>query len=107
MTEEELTKNAIEWLKNNSEKPKDNYDYTISLNDAKNAIQWALSHQWINAKDRLPDNDDDVIIHGIGGYVGIYWYLKEDNMFYEAWGDREHTPDEFDFWMSIPEIPKP
>ena len=56
--------------------------------------------------DDLPKDRDNVLGHASGGYQGVYWYSKENNMFYEAWGDRKFKPDEFDYWMPIPEIPK-
>ena len=67
---------------------------------------WVLSHQWISAKDRLPENDDNVIIHCSGGYTGVYWYCKDDNIFIEAWGDNSDDVelDAVDYWMPIPKI---
>ena len=101
MTDEELINSGTEWLKNNSEKPKDNYDYTISLNDAKNAIQWALAHQWINLKDKLPNDNDNVFIHHVDKSIQIAIYCRK--LFYNFEGSNSRV----DFWMPIPEIPKP
>ena len=101
MIEEELAKNATEWLKNNSEKPKE--ECGISLKEAGNAIRWALSHQWIkNEITNKPNQQQEVFIHTQNGFIGKAKYFN--GAFYNNDGC---VIIYVDYWMSIPEIPKP
>ena len=57
---------------------------------------------WINVKDRLPENDDDVLLATSGG-IGLGYY----NIYFDEWTD--YTNDDNNrvtHWMPLPEPPK-
>ena len=104
MTEEELINNAKEYLKAITKKPKD--EYGISTKEAGRAVGWALSHQWINAKDKLPEKSKYVLIRMSSPYgaslLAVAYYL--DGYFWNA--NNDDTMLDVTHWMPIPQIPE-
>lgn len=61
-------------------------------------------HEWISTKDRLPEDEQEVI--GCeGDYAEILYYDAEFNEWNDANGWRVKL-DKFPHWMPLPELPK-
>lgn len=63
--------------------------------------QWDKMHgrQWIPVSERLPDEDDPVLVSWDGCMVGIAWITKRGN-----WRDTEGKfPRTVTHWMPLPE----
>ena len=58
--------------------------------------------EWIKCSERMPENDTNVLVYGIGG-INIMAYESEINWWYEDEG--RHDADEITHWMPLPEIP--
>ena len=65
----------------------------------------ALSSQWKDPKEELPEDEERVLIYGDRGIELAAW-----NEHYECWDDAEgddcmYDKDYVKLWMSIPDIP--
>ena len=66
---------------------------------------------WISVKDRLPVNDDEVLVIG-EGWDGMYWwriyFVDADGQWYTIEGDtvNDLSAKRITHWMPLPEPPK-
>lgn len=68
---------------------------------------------WISARDRLPENDDDVlIVQAVKNvpYIALGYYDQGGQMWYEKMGNRcedwyERSLTDVLYWSGIPKLP--
>ena len=85
---------------------------SIGWEDGQRMMEWIEHAQtvggWISVKDRLPENETEVIIivqHKIGWYRAFAWHDEYGwHSSAEEFGDGES--DFVTYWMPLPEPPK-
>lgn len=79
----------------------------FGINNFEDGAKWALNHQWISVKDRIPSKDDDYVLchlvnsdEIVSGYIGKNNQVETNPIFeFDAMGD--YTCD---YWMPIPKF---
>jgi len=64
--------------------------------------KWALSHQWVNVQDSLPEIRQEVIWHYRVRTPHGTWM---DSYICDRY-DGEYKPDDVEHWMPIPPLPE-
>ena len=113
-----MTREEARNLLNNS-KPKDNNAYSIMLNEALDMAIKALEQEtkWIPVDDRLPKDDDDVLVCFPQGGMAVAYYHIDDTHYPTQYEDLNETGwfneegDAFYFepiaWMPLPKPYEP
>lgn len=73
----------------------------LALQKAENDLNTSRQAKWISVEERMPENDDDVLVFSSSG-IGLGYYSRCG-----YWVDYVNTNDEcITHWMPLPEPPK-
>ena len=79
----------------------------MTYGQIEKAVLYALSHQWVSTKERMPEPRSLVLVYVEGHPVTIAIWRDRYNCWHDEYDEEFlYGANEVKFWMPIPSIPQ-
>ena len=101
MTREQIEKQADDYMsKATPSYVNSSFDKYAIAQAFEEGAYWALEHQWVNVEDKLPENDNSVLVMA-DNCPYIAWFNETKKEWHEIENGKLINPTH---WMKIPEL---